>query len=138
MNAKESKKIENLVHKMMKKATLESPSFDFTAQIMEQVSSIKQSKATIYEPLISRKAWVFITISFATLLGYVLFGTQQQQPASRDHFLDFNIFTNAVFSSAFHHLFFSNVMLYAVSFLSIMILVQVYFLKTFFNKQFDV
>lgn len=137
MNANEIKEIDKLVHKMMKKATLESPSFDFTAQIMEQVSSLKQSQATIYEPLISRKAWILICTGFATLMGYVLLGTQQEL-TSWDHFLDLNTFANDAFSIALHRFFFSNVMLYSLVFLSIMVLVQVSFLKMFFNKRFDI
>lgn len=105
MNANEIKEIDKLVHKMMKKATLESPSFDFTAQIMEQVSSLKQSQATIYEPLISRKAWILICTGFATLMGYVLLGTQQEL-TSWDHFLDLNTFANDAFSIALHRFFF--------------------------------
>ncbi|NRS90401.1 hypothetical protein HNQ02_003341 [Flavobacterium sp. 7E] len=136
MNAKENKEIDNLVNKMMKKATLESPSFDFTAQIMEQITSLQQSKATIYEPLISRKAWFFICTGLVALMGYVLLGTQQQ-PTSWDHFLDLNIFINDTFSIALHRFLFSNVMLYSLAFLSVMVLVQVFFLSMFFNKRFE-
>mgnify|MGYP000120514431 FL=1 len=52
---------------MMKETTLDTPSVDFTAQVMSQVLKIKISQTTVYKPLISKWVWYGIFISMLGL-----------------------------------------------------------------------
>ncbi len=67
------KQIENLVDKVMKQSTLETPSIDFTSHIMVQVEAAKQSTSTTYQPLISKRVWAIISIGFIAFVGYILY-----------------------------------------------------------------
>lgn len=136
MNAHENKQMDDLSKKVIQKATLESPSFDFTAQIMAQLSELKQSETTIYKPLISKTAWFVIFGGFAALVSYTFFATQMRMESSFSAF-DFSILTNNKVSGLFSRITFSKTLLYALAFLSVMVLVQVSFLKAYFDKRFE-
>ena len=60
MNENVDKHIEKLVDKAMKDSVLETPSFDFTSKVMQHVTATSKSKATVYEPLISKKVWFVV------------------------------------------------------------------------------
>jgi hypothetical protein len=138
MKENENIQMDNLARKVIKKAALESPSFDFTTQIMTQVSALKQSEATIYKPLISKTAWLVILGSFAVWIAYTFLGTQTQtQTQGLFSTLDFTAFTNNKVYWVFSEFAFSNTVLYALALLSIMVLVQVTVLAAYFNKRFE-
>ncbi len=73
MEAKEDKILDQFTNTMVKSAGLEKPSLDFTAQIMEQVGALEASKAIVYEPLISKRAWFVIALAVCGTVGYVFF-----------------------------------------------------------------
>jgi hypothetical protein len=62
MHEKIDEQMDNLLKKVIVKASLETPSFDFTAQIMTQLVAKKQSQSTIYKPLISRFGLLFLWV----------------------------------------------------------------------------
>jgi hypothetical protein len=51
--------------------------------------------------------------------------------------LDFSILTNVKISDVFARFAFSKTLLYALALLSIMVLIQVSFLTSYFNKRFE-
>ncbi len=136
MNENENKQMDNLSRKVIRKASLESPSFDFTAQIMAQLTVLKQSEATIYKPLISKKVRFVIFGGFAALVIYAI----GEQPQALDKFgvLDFSTFLNNKISGIFSRLTFSKTLQYALFSLSIMVLIQVYLFKRYLYKRFEV
>ena len=134
MNENENKRIDNLSRKVIVKASVESPSFDFTAQIMTQLTALGQSQATVYKPLISKKAWFVIFGTFAALLAYAFFGTQQQ---ASEPFLDFSILDKTKVLYTLPRFTFSKTLSYALLFLSLMVLIQVSFLKDYFDRKFE-
>ncbi|PRZ28120.1 hypothetical protein [Flavobacterium granuli] len=136
MNANENKQIDDFAKKVIKKATLESPSFDFTAQIMTQLNELKQSEATIYKPLISKTAWFVIFIGFVILVGYAIIGAQPQPPSYFD-FSNLNVLLEHKITASLFQFTFSKIVLYALTLLSVMVLVQVSFLKAYFNKRYE-
>jgi hypothetical protein len=133
MNVNENKQIDNLARKVIKKALLESPSVDFTTQIMTQVSVSKQSEATVYKPLISKTTWFVIAVGFSVLVAYSFLGTQGYMESS----FDFSILANNKVFAVFSRFTFSKTLLYALVFLSVMVLIQVSFLTSHFNKRFE-
>lgn len=136
MNTNENKQIDDLARRVIEKATLESPSFDFTAQIMTQLTDLKQNETTVYKPLISKTAWFAIFIGFAILMGYTVTGTQSQTLNWFD-FPDLNVLLNQKISTSMFQFTFSKIVLYALTLLAVMVLVQVSFLKAYFDKRFE-
>lgn len=136
MNENENKQMDNLSRKVIRKASLESPSFDFTTQIMAQLTVLKQSEATIYKPLISKKAWFVIFGCLVALVIYAI-GEQPQTPECFDT-VDFSTLLNNKISGIFSRLTFSKTLQYALLSLSIMVLIQVYLFKRYLYKRFEV
>lgn len=56
---------------IIRKGGLEQPSFDFTNTVMSKIQSPQSAAAFIYQPVISRKAWVIFGGFFIALCGFV-------------------------------------------------------------------
>jgi len=137
MKAKTDKEIEKLIDKMMKETTLESPSLDFTSQVMSQVLKIKTNKAMVYKPLISKWIWYGIFISMLGLMTYLLFN---DSAVSGGLFEKYNFGTLPKFrmSNIFSGLHFSRTTLYACVLLTIMLFIQIPILKHHMDKRSEV
>lgn len=134
MNESVDKHIENLVDKAMKKSTLETPSFDFTANVMSHVVDIKQSIATTYQPLISRRVWIVIAFGIVAFVIY-LFKTTQPETSSWMDAIDYSFLSNNRISKGVSEIAHSKTTMYAVLLLAVMLLIQVPLLKNYFNKR---
>ena len=55
-------RLDKLAKKVVKYYKLESPSLDFTANVMQQVEASQISHITVYKPLISKRAWFVIAL----------------------------------------------------------------------------
>lgn len=133
MQADEDKKIEKLVDRIMKDAVIESPSIDFTSKVMSKALASKTSDVMVYKPLISRSVFIAIFGCIVLLFIYLSMNGEKQENAW---------FSQIKFGSAYNSgliSFFkvSKVMLYAVVSTTVMLLVQVSFLKNYFDKQFE-
>ena len=78
MKENEDKNIEQYVHAVIKETPLESPSPDFTANVMAGVLALDKSKATVYKPLISKTGWVLIFGGIIATLLYLLINGDAQ------------------------------------------------------------
>lgn len=122
------KNVERFVEKIMHETSLETPSFDFTSKIMEQVLMAEKSKVIKYEPLISKPVWYSIFGIILAMISYAFFnGTTESQ-------FDFN-FQIPNFMPDIH---FSDTTSYTVLIVAVMILIQIPILKNYFNKRFQV
>ncbi|MNF72812.1 hypothetical protein D3C85_862900 [compost metagenome] len=135
MKEKEDKQMDDLTRKVIKMASLESPSFDFTAQILAQVIASKQSETTVFKPLISKTAWLVIFGSLTALVIYGI-GVEPQVP---DQFgiLNFSTLLNDKVITMFSRFTFSKTLLYALFSLSTMVFIQVYVFKRYLDKRFE-
>jgi hypothetical protein len=136
MNANENKQMDNLIRKVIEKAPLESPSFDFTARIISQLEHVKQSETTVYRPLISKTGWLAIFVAVAALIIYARNDIQSQTTSSFG-IIDFSFLVSNRGLNTLSRLSFSNTVLYAFGALSIMLLLQVSILTSHFNKRFE-
>jgi hypothetical protein len=127
------KQLDNLVGKIIKDASLESPSFDFTNSVMSQINSLNTSKSLVYKPLISKTVWGFISIGFLLVVLYAIFGTTTENSSLLTHF-DFSIF-DLKWKSVFSGFAFSKTAMYAIVFFGLMFCLQIPFLKHHFNQR---
>lgn len=126
---------EDFIKKMMDKSVLESPSTDFTLKIMKEVTKENQFYK-LNKPLISRQVWMLI---FTFLL--LLF-------SSAFYFIDWKIQDNS-FSTLlgkiiddsiwqlFSNLKFSKTLSYSLLIFSVFSLLQIFFIKSYFDKRFQ-
>ena len=70
-------RLDKLAKKVVKSSKLESPSMDFTANVMQQVEASQISHITVYKPLISKRAWFVIALLIIGGLSYSIFGGLQ-------------------------------------------------------------
>ncbi len=133
MKANEDKQIEKLVDHIMKDTIVESPSIDFTSKVMSKILAPKTSNVTVYKPLIPRSVFIAFFGCIATFFIYLFINGEKQENSWLNH-LKFSLFHNNELSSLFKV---SNVMLYAVVSTTIMLLLQISFLKNHFDKQFE-
>ena len=72
MDKHEEKKLEAFVDRLMADAPLESPSEDFTKNLMQQIEAQSQKEAFQYKPIMSRPVLVGLFVAFSVLMVYVI------------------------------------------------------------------
>ena len=82
MKAKEDKNLEKFVDKIMKDASLETPSFDFTSKVMSKVFVAQNSETTMYKPLISKLGLTLVLSGIFMFFGYFSFNGNAQSNKS--------------------------------------------------------
>ena len=85
-------RLDKLAKKVIKSAKLESPSLDFTANVMQEIEASQVSHITVYKPLISKRAWFVIAILIIGGLAYSIFGGLQSSPLLEN--VDLSIISN--------------------------------------------
>ncbi|CAM1353557.1 MULTISPECIES: hypothetical protein [Tenacibaculum] len=134
----ENKHIEELdifAKKYIKEIKEESPSTDFTANIMNAILETK--KADIYKatPLISKKVWFLLSAVLVTSILYVSRGTSLGWVKMPKVNLNF---TDAIqLPKLFEGITISNTILYTCFLFTLMIFVQIYFLKGYFTRKIN-
>jgi len=128
MDELQDKKLEAFVDKIMEDAPLESPSVDFTQNVMQKIEAEASHKVFQYKPIVSGKVLTAVFIAFVALL--ILIGTQLGMDSGQGWFR--NLKTEAWFHldwSWMEGYTSSKVMVYAFLFLGLMFFVQVSLLK---------
>jgi len=135
MKPEKDKKLEDFVNKLIKETSLESPSSEFTKKLMMQVQATEMEKSTVYKPLISKRWWVIIFIGVAAGLGYLFFNPLQAS-STVISIPDLNPLVDKFFKDQKSPKF-STITVYAFGLLSLMVIVQIGFLKNYFNKRME-
>jgi len=136
MNEKVDKQIEKLVERSMKTQSLESPSSNFTSMVMDRVLAIKQSRVTIYKPLISKPMWFALFVVALLVVLYIIFGMKTTE-TSWLNFIDLSVITDNRFSNTLSGFKVSKTVMYSVVLFGIMLFIQVPILKNYFNKRLE-
>jgi hypothetical protein len=134
MNKETEKHLDNLVSNMMKEVSLETPSENFEANVMANINKLSVRNALTYKPLISKSTWLLLAFCFMTLMGYLIFGVTWQDSESAIT-INFDVLFNNKFTQSFGNLEFSNIFTYAILSLAFMLLIQITFLKNYFDKR---
>lgn len=132
MNENTNKNMERFVDKVMKSSTLESPSFDFTAKVMSQITAPSKSTITVYKPLIPKTVWGILLVLTAGMIGFSIFN-QDSTSLGWLNQLDFSRVSNL-----FSGVKISQTAMYSLLMFGVMLFIQVPLLKHYFNKRFEV
>ncbi len=130
MNTPKDKDLDKLVETVMTRSKLDMPSSSFTSHVMAEVNSIKTSQVTTYKPLISKTTWVVLAVILIAISVYSITQTTVNEQS---------LLNNAL--SRFGNLFelnLSNNIAYVFMLFAVMFLVQLSWLKHYFNKRLDV
>ena len=133
MNNQGNNKMEDLIDKVMRDASIEVPSVNFTSNLMNKIHVEEQKAIYFYKPLISKKGWGILGI---LLIGIFFYSSLLNMPIDGAwlNFLDlgdnnlFHVFSNWSSSRSSYYL---------VVFLGAFILVQIPMLKYFFDKRIE-
>ncbi|MFD1163358.1 MULTISPECIES: hypothetical protein [Hwangdonia] len=136
MKENDDKHLDNFTKKIVEKAALERPSIHFTSEIMSQVAALNKGGVTTYKPLISKKVWTLIALSFMALCVYLILGSETQQEGWFGT-LDFSILSNNKFTHALSGFTMSKTLMYAVALFGLMLCIQIPFLKNHFDKRLE-
>ena len=136
MNQQEDKHLDHLAKKIMKEGSLESPSFNFTNAIMSQIKALEINSTTTYKPLISKTAWVIISIILCGIILYALFSSSTESSGWLSN-VDFSVFSNFKLTTLLTGNTIPKTVTYSVVLFGLMLSIQVLFLKRHFNKQFE-
>lgn len=132
MKESEDKHIEKLIDSVMKDVPLETPSFDFMANVMSQVAVTERTPAIAYKPLLSKSFWYILFAAVAAVIGYAFFTDIQTVPA---YSLDFKELYGAKLPRFSSGIKFSKVAMYAVLVMVLMLFVKISMLKNHYDKQ---
>jgi len=138
MDRNTDKQIENLVEKMMKGISLETPSFNFTDMVMAQVLETKTSQATVYKPLISKWIWYIVFAGIFGLMIYLNFTDLNETSGSLFESLNLKALPSFNISKAMESFHFSKITMYACVFLTLMLFIQIPVLKHYMDKQIEI
>ena len=138
MKENADKYLDDLSRKVIGKSSVESTSVDFTANVMSQIKALSGSKVTTYVPLISKQIWTLIGFGFIAIVVYAVFFASSSNSSwlntwNLDTFQSLDLGLNNPLAS----FDVSQVTMYAIVFLALMLCVQIPVLKYYFNKRMD-
>jgi len=133
MEENKNTQLDNFVKKQIQEMPLESPSKNFTKDLMGILAKEETSKATKYAPLISKKGW-FAIAALVVAIFFIPFQKQEGGLLEKVS-IDFSFFDKLSTSGLFEGLSVSTATMYGLLLFSIMILVQVHYLKGYFSKR---
>ncbi|MBL4644147.1 MAG: hypothetical protein JKY44_11215 [Flavobacteriaceae bacterium] len=135
----ENKHIEEIhafTKKYVQEIPIESPSLDFTSNLMQKIGELQSFKSAItYKPLISKKAWFIV---FAAIIAAVLipFKSSEESLFNLPE-LNFSFLEKLNFSGLLDNINVSNTTLYFAITFSVLVSIQIFYLKGYFEKQIN-
>ena len=129
MKPNEDKLLEKFVDTIMKDSVLETPSSDFTSKVMSQVLTTKTSEVYVYKPLISKYVFILVFGCLITLFFYL-----KPQTDNSINRLSDSVFYNINRMSLFS---FSKITVYSVGITTLLLFIQILFLKKHFENQLE-
>ena len=135
--AKKNQEINAFVKKYVSEMKLESPSADFTSNIMDVISDIELAKSTvIYKPLISKKGWFLVLSILAAILVIPLRGVESKWITFPE--LNFSFLEKINFTGLLDWFTISNTVVYTACLFAVLVFIQLFYLKGYFEKQLSV
>jgi len=121
--------------KLIKEGGLEQPSANFVNTIMDKITPASES-SVVYTPLIGKNAWRFIGFCVVLCLGFAMYFSGTAEPIFS--FKDISIFKLSDVHNPLGTIFDSKTTLYGISFLAILLMVHILYLKRRIDKSFAI
>lgn len=138
MEENRDKQFDDFVKKVVKNAGLETPSDDFTQNIMSKIiAQNEKSIATHYKPLISNTSWLVLAVIAILLLVYIIFGNSDLN-VSWIPSIDELSSNDIGIMNALENLRLPNTLVYGLTGLALFIYVQIVFLKKHLESRYTV
>jgi len=125
---------DKLAKKVMKISLLESPSLDFTTNVMARVEASAVNDITVYKPLISKRTWFIISVLFIGGLIYSLMGTDVESTGWLSK-IDFSVISDNKVTQAISGITISKTLAYAIGFFGLVFFIQIPMMKHYFDKR---
>jgi hypothetical protein len=126
--------LDKLAKKVIKSSAIESPSLDFTADVMKQVEQVSENETLTYKPLISKYGWLCIIAILVGVSVYMIVGNIDNP--SWLGTIDFDIVNNKI-PALFSGLKISKTFLYAIGFFGLVFFIQIPLMKHVINKRLE-
>lgn len=127
--------LDKLAKKAMKSSLLESPSSDFTANVMKQVETISIGSSVVYRPLITKYGWFAIIAILIGVSIYVMFNNTGNSTLLDA--VDYSVISNNKVTNALSGITFSKTLMYAIGFFGLVFFIQIPLMKYYLNKQLN-
>lgn len=134
----ENKHIEELdafTRKYVKELEVEKPSLNFTANIMQSILQSEKSEVFKATPLISRKVWAVLATILIVSIAYVSRGASLKWIKMPNIVLD--MIPQVQMPNLFENINVSNTVLYTSFLFTVMIFLQIFFLKNHFTRKLE-
>lgn len=114
----------------MKELPLDAPSPDFTANVMERITA--KTTVTQYQPLISKSAWIVISLLFLGALAWLYWNPSSTLiPSETLSFLD-----KVEMGNPFKEMQLPKTVVYAMG-VMVLFLIQIPFLKRMMERSYE-
>lgn len=133
MEENKNKQLDAFLKKQIQEMPLESPSQNFTSNIMDILNDERVSVKIQYKPLISKKIWLAVA---AVIVAVVFIPFQKKEGGLLEKVtLDFSFLEKVSFSGLLDGVSVSTTAFYGLLFFAMMILIQITYLKAYVNKK---
>ena len=131
---KKDKKIEKFTTFLMNEIDVNTPSDNFVIDVMKSVEvESEKSRLIVYKPLIPISVWILIFILFLAVSVYVFTGSTVNYYLIST--LDINVLNELSEIDLFKHISFSRTFTFSFILFSVLVLIQLFVIKNYFNKQ---
>ncbi|CAM1369964.1 hypothetical protein [Tenacibaculum xiamenense] len=124
--------LDNFMKKYVKEIEVESPSIDFTKNIMNSINTMENSEVFKAKPLISTKVWIVLGAILIVSMFFVSKGQSFSEMVTIPELENLPSFDISNISIPINV---SDTMLYTCFFFTIMVFVQIYMLKDFLTRR---
>ncbi|MCK0192269.1 hypothetical protein [Arenibacter sp. F20364] len=128
--------LDKLMGKILKDEALDPPSLDFTAGVMACIQAVKDNPTTVYEPLISKKAWGILSVGLLLVFVYLLFKEDSSTGSMWLNNFEIpqlklpNVFVSLPIIAI------SDTLVYGILAFTICVYVQIFVLKKYLDRRF--
>jgi hypothetical protein len=134
MKNKIDENIEKLVDKMMAESPVESPSLNFTASVMSTIAATAAGKSPVYKPVISKRGWFIILGAIAALFAFLIFNSQT---TAVNYYFNYRAINFDKILKPFTGIQISPLTSTVLLAATVMLLIQIFFLKSILHKRFE-
>ena len=134
----ENKHIEEIhafTKKYLNEIPTESPSIDFTKNLMDKIAEIQPEKEIVYKPLISKKGWFLVAASIIAIILLPFKNSEESLFTLPE--VNFSFFEKMSFSGIFESVNVSTTTASLLVLFSILFFIQIFYLKGEFERRIN-